>query len=73
MTGIVQPFSWVYRSVLPSFARTGIGNAFDNAYYPVRVLSNIFQGNGRAPGKRQGGSRSIRPMACWASGTERPK
>lgn len=44
MTGIVQPFSWVYRGVLPSFARTGIGNAFDNAYYPVRVLSNTFQG-----------------------------
>jgi phospholipid-binding lipoprotein MlaA len=44
MTGIVQPFSWVYRSVLPSFARTGIGNAFDNAYYPVRILSNTFQG-----------------------------
>lgn len=44
MTGFVQPFSWVYRSVLPSFARTGITNAFDNAYYPVRVLSNIFQG-----------------------------
>ena len=57
MTGIVQPFSWVYRSVLPSFARTGIGNAFDNAYYPVRVLSNIFQG------KREGAWQETRRFA----------
>ena len=44
LTGLVQPVSWLYRSVTPQPLRTGLRNVFDNAYYPVRLVNNVLQG-----------------------------
>ena len=44
MVAIVAPIGWVYRTVFPSPVRTGVDNAFDNLYYPVRLVGNLLQG-----------------------------
>ena len=44
MTVVIQPISFLYRNLVPEFLRTAIGNAFDNAYFPVRFTSSLLQG-----------------------------
>jgi ABC-type transporter lipoprotein component MlaA len=44
MVAIIAPIGWVYRNTLPKPVRNGIGNVFDNLYYPVRLVGNLTQG-----------------------------
>lgn len=73
MVGVVQPISLVYRTVLPRFLRTGIGNAFDNAYYPVRLLANLLQGKGGGAWRetqRFGINTTYGVLGLWDRATE---
>lgn len=73
MTGVVQPVSWIYRTILPSFARTGIGNAFDNALYPVRLVTNLLQGKGGGAWRetqRFGVNTTYGVLGLWDQATE---
>ena len=47
---VARPLYTGYAYVTPRFVRTGIGNAFHNALFPVRFVNNILQGKGKAAG-----------------------
>ncbi|UAK25783.1 MlaA family lipoprotein [Sphingomonas nostoxanthinifaciens] len=40
---VVRPIAVAYRGVTPSFARRGIGNAFDNLTEPWSAINNLLQ------------------------------
>ena len=42
---IIRPIAIVYQTVLPSFVRTGVTNAFNNIDMIPTVFNDIFQGN----------------------------
>jgi phospholipid-binding lipoprotein MlaA len=44
---VVKPVAKGYTKVLPSPARTGIGNFFDNVTYPLVVVNQLLQGKFR--------------------------
>ncbi len=44
---LLKPVSKAYRSVVPSLARTGVENFFNNLGTPVRFVSNVLQFKGR--------------------------
>jgi phospholipid-binding lipoprotein MlaA len=44
---LLKPVSRAYRAVVPSFARTGVENFFDNLGAPGRFVSNVLQLKGR--------------------------
>jgi phospholipid-binding lipoprotein MlaA len=41
---ILRPTVWVYKTVVPEFARTGISNVLDNWYEPVNTVNALLQG-----------------------------
>jgi len=44
---VLKPVSRAYRAVVPSLARTGVENFFDNLGAPKRFVSNVLQLKGR--------------------------
>jgi len=44
---ILKPVTLGYRKVVPSLARTGVSNFFDNLRAPLRFASNVLQFKGR--------------------------
>ena len=47
---VLKPLVQAYNAILPSPARTGIGNFFHNIASPVRFVSCALQGKGKAAG-----------------------
>jgi len=43
---VLEPLAELYRALVPRGVRRGIDHAFENLRYPVRVLSNLLQGEG---------------------------
>ena len=43
-----KPLTEGYVTVVPEFARTGVKNFFNNLKAPIRILSNLLQGKGKA-------------------------
>jgi phospholipid-binding lipoprotein MlaA len=44
----LKPVARVYKKVLPSIARRGVSNFYDNLSTPLTALNNFLQGKGRA-------------------------
>ena len=40
---VLRPVAKGYDKVMPSFARTGVGNFFDNLFYPTTLLNDLLQ------------------------------
>ena len=40
---VVRPVAKGYDTVMPSFARTGVRNFFDNLFYPTVILNDLLQ------------------------------
>ena len=47
-TILFKPTAKVYRTVTPSFVRTGVNNVFDNLHEPTNALNNAFRKDGDA-------------------------
>lgn len=47
MRYVLRPVSKGYKAVVPAPARRGLGNFFQNLFYPVRLAGNLLQGRGR--------------------------
>ncbi len=45
---LLKPLTQGYVTVVPEFARTGVKNFFNNLKAPIRILSNLLQGKGKA-------------------------
>lgn len=43
-TVLLRPIAWVYREVVPEFARNGVRNALDNLDSPVVFANDLLQG-----------------------------
>jgi phospholipid-binding lipoprotein MlaA len=43
-TYVAKPFSKAYKSIFPKWVRHGIGNAYENIKYPIRVVNHTLQG-----------------------------
>ncbi len=41
---ILRPTVWVYKTIVPEFARTGISSLLDNWYEPVNTVNALLQG-----------------------------
>jgi len=48
MTYVVDPFCYLYSSIIPKPLIKGIDNFSDNLEEPIRIFSNLFMGEGRA-------------------------
>jgi phospholipid-binding lipoprotein MlaA len=53
-TFLFKPISKGYVKVIPSPVRTGLDNVFDNARFPIRLVSNTLQGKFKNAGKETG-------------------
>jgi phospholipid-binding lipoprotein MlaA len=45
---VLRPVAQGYDKVMPGFARTGVGNFFDNLFYPTVILNDLLQLKGQA-------------------------
>ena len=50
LTGVMQPTSRVYRTVVPTEARKSINNFTRNITYPGRLINNVLQGRWQGAG-----------------------
>ena len=46
----LKPIAKGYARVVPSFARKGVKNFFNNLFFPIRFVNNLLQGKGEAAG-----------------------
>ncbi|MDQ8199277.1 VacJ family lipoprotein [Pelagicoccus enzymogenes] len=51
---VAKPFARTYAKVVPDPVEKGLGNVFDNAKFPSRFVSNVFQGRFGNAGKETG-------------------
>lgn len=54
MKFVIRPVSRGYQTIVPRFARQGIGNFFDNLRFPIRLTSNVLQGKADRAGAETG-------------------
>jgi ABC-type transporter lipoprotein component MlaA/pimeloyl-ACP methyl ester carboxylesterase len=50
LTGVMQPTSRIYRTVIPTEARKSINNFSHNITYPGRLINNVLQGRWQGAG-----------------------
>ncbi len=53
-TVLLRPVSKGYQTVVPGPVRTGVGHAFDNVRYPVRLVNCVLQGKFQRAGQETG-------------------
>ena len=46
----LRPIAKGYARVVPTFARRGVKNFFDNLFFPIRFVNDLLQGKGEAAG-----------------------